>query len=106
MASTDKACVRMLLLLVIRRSIQKYELRTGKQFIESLKMTLIMLDVKTTFGNIVRDQSVSICMLHNANKVLHNTIVVIRNIYCVTRQSSSGKLAVKNIRFCTLLTII
>jgi hypothetical protein len=26
-------------------------------------MTLIMLDVKTTFGNIVRDQSVSICML-------------------------------------------
>jgi hypothetical protein len=26
-------------------------------------MTLIMLGVKTTFGNIVRDQSVSICML-------------------------------------------
>jgi hypothetical protein len=53
----------MLLLEFIRLSTQKYELRTSKQFIESLKMALIMLDMKTTFGNIVRDQSVSICML-------------------------------------------
>ena len=38
------------------------------------------MDVKTTFRNLVRDQSVSICMLHKASGFLNILLVITLNI--------------------------